>query len=838
MRLSSLIAGVVCGALSMLVAVRPARAWIFPEHAEITRIALENELPAEARAVLDAAVLLALQSNPHERIALCTQVTMPFARVNRQDPPCVPFSVLPALAGDHSIDEAELRSLLGHQQSERSSLLDATFKLSKLFQEFLNDAPLFVSRVYRGAGSDGDRTDESADSARRTFTRELDLYLEAKDPAYSKRAEGARAHFQDSSAPLEEILRRATAAGDLDNALGQTMAHHLRSLALAVRSRGQSGAEQARSISSALFEHAMALHFVQDAFAAGHIGTEHAIGNRISRLRRHDFLNRAGLQVKRLLATEGCSTPTIDPARSNGPDHCWIAYGDGYLDSTNLEHAAEASARLTVQLTLALDTKLPERLATSCREKSTAVETREITGKLEELEVKVDDLSPQDRPELRRERDYLVHVFKRKFKKSQRIRVTVSSEAFDAYLQVRLHGKESWLGLDQSDLDPDAFVLFKVPEDGEYEINVGSERPGLTGPYQLRIEVLQALDAPSETDCSPLLNTARLLDPAPHWTLTRASKRRQAKWSINDRVARATAIVKGAAAATSELTKRRLPPAAGAGIDSSAQAGTLPSEWVGRPFVPCVREPRWEGRVHPLCDAEGEGYRFGDIDASLVRPLLVAWPGPTGSLRTIRGEDSFGAGLASQVIFGLGLAGGFHERVPLAFSPFSLGGGFAFRADRIFPSRVNREVIGLNAAVFPLLLTGLHDIRYVFTGYTELRIPLVSAAGYVFTRRPWEVSSNVDLGPTGVRLYWALPDRAPERPFELFAWDIEALNIKLKGGSGARTASTGNAMDTELRLRLGISRPRVLDEAFDESKLFTLAVEIASGYSVFLWQVE
>ena len=56
----------------------------------------------------------------------------------------------------------------------------------------------------------------------------------------------------------------------------------------------------------ALLEHAFAVHFVQDAFAAGHMGTEHGLDDTRSRLERHDFLNRNGIGATRALAAGKC----------------------------------------------------------------------------------------------------------------------------------------------------------------------------------------------------------------------------------------------------------------------------------------------------------------------------------------------------------------------------------------------------------------------------------------------------------------------------------------------------------------------------------------------------
>jgi hypothetical protein len=88
-------------------------------------------------------------------------------------------------------------------------------------------------------------------------------------------------------------------------------------------------------------------------------------------------------------------------------------------------------------------------------------------------------------------------------------------------------------------------------------------------------------------------------------------------------------------------------------------------------------------------------------------------------------------------------------------------------------------------------------------------------------------------------VYYSLPSRAPQDDLSYLGWDVEVLNIRLNQmANSARTASIGNGMDTELRLRFGKTRLQVIDEEFRDASTWTLALEIASGYSVFLWQYE
>jgi len=132
--------------------------------------------------------------------------------------------------------------------------------------------------------------------------------------------------------------------------VGQFVAHHLRSLELA--SRGQLG--------DALLEHAFAIHFLEDAFSAGHLVMNDmtwANGNTRTR-RRHDFFNAAGLRVRRALSAEPCDL--LEQSFEAGLPPCWTTTGDGYLglarDSSDRVHVVRAVKKAQFELAMALDT--------------------------------------------------------------------------------------------------------------------------------------------------------------------------------------------------------------------------------------------------------------------------------------------------------------------------------------------------------------------------------------------------------------------------------------------------------------------------------------------------
>ena len=331
-----LLAGLVAGAAT-LASARQAHGWYFPEHMVIAHDGI-MQLPPELRDVLKDAV-----SRAHgEGLALCTAVDVPIEGIASKQPletrmlhsdlstGCVPYSALPALAGDHASSVAELRAVLTTQKGVEITSA-AAYEWSR-FQAALGRLP-------------------NSSLERMSFVHSLDVAFYFIDPGYELRAQATQAHFADAGRPLPEVVR-LVATGRVDTALGQFLAHHLRSLQLAAKG----------SSTDAILEHAFALHFLQDAFAAGHlVMTEQTwkSGNAKAR-RRHDFFNAKGLAVGRAMAVEPC--PGLVDAGSlelTGLTPCWVTSGDGYLgtsrDASDRMHAARAVTKAQLELALALD---------------------------------------------------------------------------------------------------------------------------------------------------------------------------------------------------------------------------------------------------------------------------------------------------------------------------------------------------------------------------------------------------------------------------------------------------------------------------------------------------
>jgi len=337
MRVSpSLLAG-LCAGVATLAAASPARAWYFPEHVIIAHDAM-MELPPELRDVLKDAVARARGDG----LSLCARVDVPIEDIAQKRPlqtrmihseldaGCVPYSALPALAGDHASSAAELRTLLTTRKGiELTSA--AAYEWGR-FQAALDRLP-------------------NSSLERMSFVHSLDVDFYFIDPGYELRAQSTQAHFTDAGRRLEDVVRIAAATGRADSALAQFLAHHLRSLQLAARG----------SVTEAILEHAFAMHFLQDAFAAGHlVMTEDTWkrGNARAR-RRHDFFNAKGLAVGRAMSVEPCPALGAGTLELSGLTPCWVTSGDGYLgvspDASDRLHVARAATKAELQFALALD---------------------------------------------------------------------------------------------------------------------------------------------------------------------------------------------------------------------------------------------------------------------------------------------------------------------------------------------------------------------------------------------------------------------------------------------------------------------------------------------------
>ena len=317
-----------------------AHAWYFPEHAVLTGDG-HAALAPELRAIIGEAVAEARK----EGLPICertdlgledalTEAPLVTARIRTPaSVSCVPYATLPGLAGDHADDIAELRDVL--TKPTAIELVSAAAYEWHRFRE----------QTRRGQSS----------LDRMSFVHDLDVAFYFLDPLYVPRARATQSHFRDVGRSFETVLRELGSDGRADDVLSRFVLHHNRSLSLAAASRRV----------EALLEHAFAVHFLEDAFASGHLVMSEATwarGRDFVRS-RHDAFNADGLPVIREMSREPCKSLATGTLELAGLPPCWTTTGDGYLglnpDSSDRLHAAAALSRAELAFATALD---PDRV--------------------------------------------------------------------------------------------------------------------------------------------------------------------------------------------------------------------------------------------------------------------------------------------------------------------------------------------------------------------------------------------------------------------------------------------------------------------------------------------
>ncbi len=273
--------------LLTLLAARPAAAWTYPEHRAITARGIGTLDPRD-RAALDALWAAARAGEAR----LCEA---PAAGDQGPRPTCIDLAAWPAIAGDHSCSpEDMLRVIL--QSDWILGVAGATARM---------DAALAKAKT----------------EAERTNARVVgDLALERTDPEYSTRAGSNNAHFllpRSVDDPAGYAVQMLKPGSEL-NALALYVLFHVAAMQHMAGAGDAPGGPDAR-LAFAL--ESFALHFLEDAFAAGHIAG--SWGKAAERKGTHDYYNQHGL----------------DAESWNGKP--MILFGDGYASPEDIDRGGE-----------------------------------------------------------------------------------------------------------------------------------------------------------------------------------------------------------------------------------------------------------------------------------------------------------------------------------------------------------------------------------------------------------------------------------------------------------------------------------------------------------------
>jgi hypothetical protein len=291
----------------MLLFALNAGAWEYPEHREITFLALRELDPAQ-RAVLEK---LWSQARTGHEARLCAQ--MGYAAQGAR-PTCIDYAAWTAISGDHSCSARELLDVV------------------------LNSP--WVLRVARvGARLKIRLAAATRRNQRTNAVRDSDLALVRADPHYLGRMSNADFLIARPSVTigLHDYVQFAFRPDSDINAMAIYIWYHQRAVGKARSMAGGSLPPEAyaRAARATLADEAFALHYLQDSFAAGH--TVGRWGNAAVRKGTHDYYNDHGLDAV------------------SWSNRRFIALGDANMQPGDAERAASAVRESLAQLAGALE---------------------------------------------------------------------------------------------------------------------------------------------------------------------------------------------------------------------------------------------------------------------------------------------------------------------------------------------------------------------------------------------------------------------------------------------------------------------------------------------------
>ena len=301
-----------------------AFAWIYPEHRDIAVGAVE-QLDPERRAVFDR---LWRDARIAHEMRLCEQGADAKQGVK---PPCIDWAALSAIAGDHSCSSKDLTAVV--LQSEWIlSVADVAAKLKEDLSQIDVLPPSQQDPGSKDAIADIRRRmqSETARAARLNALRAADLRLQRADSQYVSRAGSNNAHFllprPSTGTTSGDYAALTLRPGSEISAIGVYAWYHLSAMEKATRLANEQLAPDVREAltRAMLFDEAFALHFLEDAFAAGHVAG--AWGDSSQRQGTHDFYNAAGFEA----------------FPWKGSSESMVLMGDAHMRPEDLDRAASA----------------------------------------------------------------------------------------------------------------------------------------------------------------------------------------------------------------------------------------------------------------------------------------------------------------------------------------------------------------------------------------------------------------------------------------------------------------------------------------------------------------
>jgi hypothetical protein len=273
----------------------PAFAWVYPEHRDISVLAVQNLDPAD-KVEFDG---LWREARITHEPRLCEQGADAGQGLS---PTCIDWAALAAIAGDHSCSSEDmLRIVLTSDWVLNVAGVAAQLKGDLSPIEVLPPAGQIPGDQSLTADLARRMESEKARAARINRLRRADTRLQHADPDYATRAGSNNAHFllarPRTDTSVTDYANLTLRPGSEISAVGVYGLYHLSAMQRATRlAKEQFGPQERQAfVRSMLFDGAFALHFLQDIFSAGHVaGTW---GDPAQRQGTHDFYNQSGLEA-------------------------------------------------------------------------------------------------------------------------------------------------------------------------------------------------------------------------------------------------------------------------------------------------------------------------------------------------------------------------------------------------------------------------------------------------------------------------------------------------------------------------------------------------------------
>ena len=320
-------------ALAFSGVVSPTLAWVYPEHRDIAVLSVE-QLDAQRKAVFDR---LWAEAREGAEQRLCEQGAD--LRQSRQ-PGCIDWAAMSAISGDHSCSSAQMLDTVIYSDWILA-VADIAARLKVDLAGIASATPPGAQPVTRATDLRRLLDTKAARAQRTNALRRADIHLQRADPEYATRVGSNNAHFllarPGTDDTAEDYLRLALSDSSELNAIGVWAWYHLGAMQKVTRlAHEQLPAAARRELArSELADEAFSLHFLEDAFAAGHVaGTW---GDVSLRKGTHDYYNEKGLEVQTWAG--GATTKVL--------------MGDAHMRPTDAARAADA---VRVSLEELLDT--------------------------------------------------------------------------------------------------------------------------------------------------------------------------------------------------------------------------------------------------------------------------------------------------------------------------------------------------------------------------------------------------------------------------------------------------------------------------------------------------